>query len=228
MAELREVVYRVRLADGSRPPALVFSLVPESPTLRVATLAANLDAHGNVWRLVQVQGTPRELADAEAAFRRHRAPALLEKRVVGRGRRLLLLWYKYSQDHERGPSLTRLAFRLLGPETVVTDRSTPDGLEVRVLAAAGRGLGTFLRKLEEAARRKHEFTLLYVGPPRLAEGAGLTPADEETLQAARAAGFFAVPRRGSMRGLARTLGCSPSAASARLRRAIAKLIDAHA
>jgi hypothetical protein len=223
---LREVVYRLLLRDGARPPALPLGLVPGS-RMRVETLATNLDGHGNVWRLVQVHGSPEEIRAAARAFSSPKG-SLLEKRVLGRGRRLLVLWYKYRpRDEGRGPSLTGLAFQVLGPETVITDRSTPDGLEVRILTRQGRPLKRFLARLEPAASAHHDFRLLYVGPPRLMGQGLLGPEEERAIVAARDAGFFEVPRRGSLRQVASALGCSASTLSARLRRAESKLLRAY-
>jgi hypothetical protein len=226
--EMREVVYRVRMKHEARPPVLAFGLMDARSELSVETLAANLDRDGNVWRLVQLRASPADLGRLGAAFRRKRSPTTLERRIVSRGRDSMVVWYSYPPTHEDGSrSLTGLALRTLGPEAIVTDRTVGSELEVRVLAPAGRALAGYVRELEKEATRRHEFRLLHVGPPRRPVEPDLTAAEDATLRAAREAGFFEVPRRGSVRGLAGKLGCSASTVSSRLRRAMAKLGDAY-
>ncbi|MFO1533092.1 MAG: helix-turn-helix domain-containing protein [Thermoplasmatota archaeon] len=227
--DLREVVYELFIDWENRPPALVLGLMPEATSLQVETLATNLDLAGNLWRLMAVRGDAAEVAEAERRFRARPIPGLLQRRILSSGPGQLVLWTKYRAGHpHRGRSLTAWTLKTLGPETVITDRTSPTGLRVRVLAPQSARLRRFLARLPAEAEHHHTFRLLYVGPPRF-DGQGRLTADEErTLREARQAGLFEVPRRGSMRSLARTLGCSPSAASARLRRATAKLLESHA
>lgn len=226
---LREVTFELFIDWENRPPALIIGLMPEAKTLRVETLATNLDLAGNLWRLMSVRGAATELREAERRFRGNEIPGILERRVLSSGPSQLVLWTKYRPGHpHRGRSLTAWTLRTLGPETIITDATTPTGLRVRVLAPQSARLRRFLKSLPAEAARHHTFRLLYVGPPRFEGPSGLSADEEAALHAARAAGFFEVPRRGSMRGLAKALGCSPSAASARLRRATAKLLEMHA
>ncbi len=226
---IQEVVYRIRFRDGGRPPALIFGLVSKTKAFRVETLATNLDAEGNVWRIVHIQSSSaQELKEAETAFLGDRSNPVLENRILGRQPRRLVVWYKYKPVHRDGrPSLTHLAFQTLGPETFITDRTVPNGLEVRILTRPGPKLAKFIQQLEEAAKRNYDFQLVHVGPPRFTGIAGLTRDEEDALHSAVARGYLAVPRTGSLEQVAKELGCSESSASARMRRATAKLAAAY-
>jgi hypothetical protein len=226
---IQEVVYRIRFTEGGRPPALIFGLVSKAKAFRVETLATNLDAEGNVWRIVHVQGsTAQDIQEAEQAFLNDKSNAVLENRVLGRQPRRLVVWYKYRPIHKDGRvSLTHLALQSLGPETFITDRTVPNGLEVRILTRPGPKLSKFMKQLEETARKNYDFQLVHVGPPRFTGIAGLTKDEEEALHAAVTNGYLAVPRTGSLEEVAKELGCSESSASARMRRATAKLAAAY-
>ena len=65
----------------------------------------------------------------------------------------------------------------------------------------------------------------YAGGERLA-GLGLTGRQREALRAAHRAGYYDVPRTGSVADVAEALGCSSSTAGAHLRKAEAALVDA--
>jgi hypothetical protein len=65
----------------------------------------------------------------------------------------------------------------------------------------------------------------YAGGERLA-GLGLTDRQREALRAAHGAGYYDVPRTGSVADVAEALGCSSSTAGAHLRKAEAALVDA--
>jgi len=226
---IQEVVYRIRFKESGRPPALIFGLVSKTKAFRVETLATNLDGEGNVWRIVHIQASSaKELQEAEDAFLGDKSNPVIENRILGRQPRRLVVWYKYRPVHRDGrPSLTHLAFQTLGPETFITDRTVPNGLEVRILARPGPKLSKFLKQLEEAARKNYDFQLVHVGPPRFTGIAGLTRDEEDALHSAVANGYLAVPRTGSLEQVAKELGCSESSASARMRRATAKLAAAY-
>jgi hypothetical protein len=228
VAGLREVLFRVILRDARRPPSLAHQLLPDAPDLQAATVAANLDEDGNVWRLVTVDGPAGQLARLRAALARPLSN-LLDHKVLGGTRTRLVLWYGYAPRHvARGPSLTAFALRTLGTQAILTDRTTPEGLEVRILAPEGPRLARFLERIEGQASADHDYSLLYVGPPRSFGDAHLTAEEERALLEAQAMGLFRTPRKGSVRALAAKLGCSPSAAGARLRRAEGKLAERYA
>lgn len=222
-------MYRIRFQQGGRPPALIFGLVSRTKAFRVETLATNLDEQGNVWRIVHIQASSSaELKEAEAAFLGDKSNPVLENRILGRQPRRLVVWYKYRPVHRDGrPSLTHLAFQTLGPETFITDRTVPNGLEVRILTRPGAKLSKFLKQLQETAAKNYDFQLVHVGPPRFTGVAGLTRDEEDALHAAVATGYLAVPRTGSLEEVAKQLSCSESSASARMRRATAKLANAY-
>ena len=195
---------------------------------KVLSLATNLDPRGNVWRIVQIEGSAEDIANAVTALKGDEQNRLVEKRILGQQPRRLTLWYKFRpRDRPGRPSLTRLAFDTLGRETFITDRSAHNGLEVRILTRQGPRLRRFLQLLEETASRDFEFTLLRVGPPRMLASPILTQEDENALRVAREMGFFRVPRPVGLREIAQRLGCSLSTASARLRRAQDKLLKSY-
>ncbi len=224
--ELREIVYRLQLHDRLTPVALLLRLAPEGANLSARALSTNLDEKGNVWRLVEVRGAAVDVANAVAAFSGHREVNLLERRIVSTGKYMAVLWYKWAAKERGVTLLTKLTYQSLGPETIVVDQSTKAGLEVRILARGGPRLARLLARLRTLAAEEHWFELVYVGPPRAQLGEDLTAEEDAALQAAMQLGFFEVPRRGSLKQVARALGCSASALSARLRRAEAKLVAA--
>lgn len=66
----------------------------------------------------------------------------------------------------------------------------------------------------------------YGGGRRLA-GVGLTERQREALRAAHRAGYYDVPRSGSVADVAEAIGCSPSTAGAHLRKGEAALVGAY-
>jgi hypothetical protein len=226
--QAREILYRL-VPDPSAPVARLSLLLSRAaPTAAIDTTVTHLDEQGDVWRTLSVQGREAEVAAARAAFDAYDPPFLVEKSVLGATPRRLILWYKYRPGGVPGLSHTRLAFRLLGRDTVITDHARAGVLTIRILARAGRGLEEFLRQARQSAQPgQGAFELLYVGPPRDPGHARLTPQEQETVRAAREAGYYGVPRRAGVREVAARLGVSASAASYRLRRAEGKLVAAY-
>lgn len=224
-AEAREVIYRIHVAPGTQPRQLSLRLSLAAPGATVETTVTHLDDEGDVWRTLAVQGRPEEVAAVKAAFEAYAAPFLVEKQVLGQTARRLILWYKYRPELVPGVSHTRLAFHLLGRDTVLTDRARAGVLTIRLLARGGRALQEFLREARRDAGVR--FELLYLGPPRDAGYARLTPAEEETLRTAQEMGYYAVPRGPGVREVAKRLGLSASATGYRLRRAEGKLVAAY-
>lgn len=214
-SSMREVVLRV--ATGARPAQLPLRLLAVAPDAAIATTVAHLDDGGLVWRILEATGDASSLDRVQSAFTSDRAPAA-EKAVLVRSPRRLVLWFKYKPPQR---SLTALALRLLGRDTVVTDTARRGRLDVRVLARDQPGLERFVR--QATARGA---TLAYAGPVRPEAGDALTEAEEAALRAARAAGYYDVPRRSGIRAVARALRVPPTTASYRLRRAEAKLVHA--
>lgn len=224
--ELREVVYRLTAPLQSKATQLSLLLSQAAPKATIETSVTHLDDEGDVWRTLNVHGKPEDVAAARVAFDAYKPPFLVEKTVLGSTARRLILWYKYRPELVKGLSHTRLAFKLLGRDTVITDRAQAGVLTIRVLAKAGPPLQEFLREVKRSSGALR-FELLYSGPPRDAAFSRLTPAEEETLRAARELGYFEVPGTVGIREVAQAVGVSPSAASYRLRRAEAKLIGAY-
>jgi predicted DNA binding protein len=223
--EARQIVYRLRLPEGAPPRQLPLILSRAGPALSIETTVAHLDDDGRVWRILNVHGPEAEVAAALSAFEAYEPPHVAEKEVFGATRRRLILWYKYRTTGGAASSQTALAFRILGRDTVVTDTTRAGVLTIRVLARPRGKVQEFLR----AARRSApplSFELLYVGPPRESAMAQLSAPEEETLRRAWDAGYFEVPGRIDVRDLAQALSISASAASYRLRRAVAKLVAA--
>jgi hypothetical protein len=223
---MREVVYRLRDDGGPAPTQLPFLLSRAAPGATIETTVAHLDDEGNVWRTLAVHGAVADVKAVAAAFARYKPAFLAEKAVLGRSPRRLILWYKYRPERVPGTSHTRLAFRLLGRDTIITDRAQSGTLTTRILARPGPRLRDFLRLVRKAGQPQG-FELLYSGPPREADVTRLSPVEEETLRAAQRMGHYAAPRRADVRAVARALGVSPSAVSYRLRAAEAKLIAAY-
>lgn len=223
--ESRELIYRVSWPPGAVPAQLSLRLSRVAPHATVETTVTHLDDEGDVWRTIALQGRPEEVADAKRAFDEYAPPFLVEKAVLGQTARRLILWYKYRPELVPGVSHTRLAFRLLGRDTVLTDRARDGVLTIRLLARGGRPLQEFLREVRRDAGPR--FELLYLGPPRDAGYARLTPAEEETLRAAHDLGYYKVPRGPGVREVAKELGLSASATGYRLRRAEGKLVEAY-
>jgi hypothetical protein len=223
--ESREVIYRLTQPAGTVPSQLSLRLSRAAPRATIETTVTHLDDEGDVWRTLAVQGRPEEVAAAKAVFEEYAPPFLVEKAILGQTPRRLILWYKYRPELVPGVSHTRLAFRLLGRDTVLTDRARDGVLTIRLLARGGRPLQEFLKE----ARRDggSRFQLLYLGPPRDAGFARLTPAEEETLRTAQELGYYEVPRGPGVREVAAHLGLSPSATGYRLRRAEGKLVAAY-
>ena len=224
-AQLREVVYRIRSESGKRPPQLSLILSAAAPRAVVETTVTHLDDEGDVWRTMSVTGSPPEVAVARREFDAYDPTFLVEKQVLGQTARRLILWYKYRPELVPGTSHTRLAFRLLGRDTVITDRARGGVLTIRVMARGGDALGEFLREAKRSAAGMG-FELLYSGPPKEAGYASVTAAEEEALRAAFEAGYYGVPRASEVREVAKRAGVSPSTLSYRLRRAEAKLVEA--
>lgn len=225
-AELREVVYRLTPPLKSKAAQLSLLLSEAAPGAAIETTVTHLDDEGDVWRTLSVHGKPDEVQAVRAAFEAYHPPFLVEKEILGATARRLILWYKYRPELVKGLSHTRLAFRLLGRDTVITDRALGGALTIRVLARGGAALQEFLREIRRSSGELR-FELLYSGPPRDAAYSRLNPAEEETLRAARELGYFEVPGRVGIREVAKATAVSPSAASYRLRRAEAKLVDAY-
>ncbi|HUR61827.1 MAG TPA: helix-turn-helix domain-containing protein [Candidatus Thermoplasmatota archaeon] len=224
-AESREVIYRLTAPAASNPRQLSLRLSRAAPGATIETTVTHLDDEGDVWRTLAVQARPEEIVAVRAAFDAYEAPFLVEKAVLGATPRRLILWYKYRPELVPGVSHTRLAFRLLGRDTVLTDRTRDGVLTIRLLARGGRPLQDFLREARRDAGVR--FELLYLGPPRDAGYARLTPAEEETLRAAHDLGYYRVPRGPGVREVAKRLGMSASATGYRLRRAEGKLVSAY-
>ena len=197
-----------------------------APGAAIETTVTHLDDEGDVWRTLTVHGRPDEVKAVRAAFEAYHPAFLVEKEVLGATARRLILWYKYRPELVKGLSHTRLAFRLLGRDTVITDRAQGGALTIRVLARGGATLQEFLREIKRSSGDLR-FELLYSGPPRDAAYSRLTPQEEETLRTARELGYFEVPGKVGIRDVAKAAQVSPSAASYRLRRAEAKLVDAY-
>ena len=225
-AELREVVYRLTPPLKAKATQLSLLLSEAAPGAAIETTVTHLDDEGDVWRTLTVHGKPEEVAAVRAAFEAYDPAFLIEKEVLGSTARRLILWYKYRPELVRGLSHTRLAFKLLGRDTVITDRAQGGALTIRVLARGGAALQEFLREIKRSSGDLR-FELLYSGPPREAAFSRLNPQEEETLRVARDLGYFEVPGKVGIREVARKVGVSPSAASYRLRRAEAKLVGAY-
>jgi HTH DNA binding domain len=225
-AELREVVYRLTPPLAAKATQLSLLLSQAAPGAAIETTVTHLDDEGDVWRTLTVHGKPEEVAAVQAAFEAYQPSFLVEKEVMGATARRLILWYKYRPELVGGLSHTRLAFRLLGRDCVITDRAQGGALTIRLLARGGAPLQEFLREIKRSSGELR-FELLYSGPPREAAYSRLTPQEEETLRTARELGYFEVPGRVGIRTVAKATAVSPSAASYRLRRAEAKLIDAY-
>ncbi|MEA3203524.1 MAG: hypothetical protein QOI63_1199 [Thermoplasmata archaeon] len=223
--ESREVIYRLTAPPGATPRQLSLRLSRAAPGATVETTVTHLDDEGDVWRTLAVQGRPEEVAAMKEVFEAYEAPFLVEKAILGETPRRLILWYKYRPELVPGVSHTRLAFRLLGRDTVLTDRARAGVLTIRLLARGGRALQEFLREARRDAGAR--FELLYLGPPRDAGYARLTPVEEETLRTAHDLGYYQVPRGPGVREVAKKLGLSPSATGYRLRRAEGKLVAAY-
>lgn len=224
--ELREVVYRLTVPPGARTPQLSLHLSRAAPDATVETTVTHLDDEGDVWRTLNVHGSPKDIDAVAAAFASFDAPFLVEKEVMGQTARRLILWVKYRPELVPGVSHTRLAFRLLGRDTVITDRARGNELTIRVTARGGKALQDYLREVKKAPGPLR-FELLYSGPVRDASFAKLTGAEEDTLRTAREMGYYDVPRAIGVRDVAKRLGVSASAVSYRLRVAEAKLVGAH-
>ncbi|MES2155096.1 MAG: helix-turn-helix domain-containing protein [bacterium] len=223
--EAREIVYRLHAGSG-RPTQLPLLLSAVGRHLSIETSVAHLDDDGRVWRILNVHGPQAEVAAARTAFESYRPAHVVEKEIFGASARRLILWYKYKATGAAAASQTALAFRLLGRDTVVTDVTRAGMLTIRVLARNRGRVAEFLRLAERAAAG-HGFELLYLGAPREADVAALTPSEEETVRDAWQAGYFQVPGRVDVRDVAKRGGVSPSTASYRLRRAVGKLVAAH-
>jgi hypothetical protein len=223
--EAREVVYRLQDRPDRTPTQLPLILSRAAAGVTVETSVAHLDDGGHVWRILHVTGSAAEVAAARAAFEAYRPPHLVEKEVLGATPRRLILWYKYSADVAGKASHTALAFRLLGRDTAVTDRTRNGVLAIRILARAGPALQEFLRTVRRQSADMG-FRLLYSGPVRDIATTRLTPPEEETLRTAHALGYYDVPRAIGVRDVAKAAGLSASAAGYRLRRAEAKLVGA--
>jgi hypothetical protein len=224
--ELRELAYQLTAASGTRPTQLSLLLSLAAPDVVVETTVTHLDDEGDVWRTLAVHGRPEGIAAAKRTFKDYRPPFLVEKEVLGETARRLILWYKYRPELIPGTSHTRLAFRLLGRDTVLTDHARAGTLTIRILARSGRAMQEFVREAKRAAAPLG-FRLLYLGPVRESRYTQLTAAEEETLRAARELGYYDVPRRAGVRAVAKAVGLSASAAGYRLRRAESKIVGAH-
>lgn len=222
-AAARELSYRLTPGPGAKPLPLSLLLCQAGPGLAVETTVAHLDDDGMVWRILNVHGSAGEVDAARRAFAAYRPKHVVEREVMASSPRRLVLWYKYRPAVEGGLSHTALALRTLGRDTVVTDRTRGGSLTIRILARQGDALRAFLRTV----RRQPGFELMYLGPPRDEVDARLTPPEEETVRAAWQAGYFRVPGAVDVRDVAGRLGVSPSAASYRIRRAVAKLVARH-
>ncbi|HET6398659.1 MAG TPA: helix-turn-helix domain-containing protein [Candidatus Thermoplasmatota archaeon] len=221
---LRELRYRLDAKPGAAPRQLPLQLAAAAPGLTVETTVAHLDDAGDVWRILGAHGPPAAVEAALSAFEAYTTPFVREKQVLGRSERRLILWYKYRADASR--SHTALAFRMLGRDTVVTDRTRAGSIAVRILCRAGPAVQRYLRAVREGTPET-AFRLLYLGPPQEEPEVGLTPLEQETLRAAWELGYYRVPRRAGVREVAQQAGLSASAAGYRLRRAEAKLVAAH-
>ena len=225
---MREVVFRLAPRPAVPLSSLPLVLAEGTRSLVVESTAAHLDERGDVWRILHAYGPPAEVATARRRFDGFDPDFLLEKKVLAETRGRLVLWYKYrARATPSTLSQTALAFRRLGRETVVTDVARAGALTMRVVTRNGRALRAYVREARALADRRYEVSLLHVGPPRDPAAARLGPEEERVLAAACAAGLFDVPRRAGVRDVARTVGLSPSAVSARLRRAEGKLAAAY-
>ncbi len=220
---LREVVYRIAAPASRTPTQLSLILSRAAPTATIETTVTHLDDEGDVWRTLTVRGDPEAMVACRAAFAAYTGPHLVEKEVLGATPRRLILWYKYRPELVRGVSHTRLAFRLLGRDTVITDRARDGTLEIQVLGRGGPKMQEFLREVRKASRDM-AFRVLYLGPPRDGRFVRLTPAEEETLRLAHGLGYYSVPRTAGVRDVAKKADLSASAAGYRLRQAERKLV----
>ena len=225
-ADLREVVYRLTPPLKAKAAQLSLLLSEVAPGAAIETTVTHLDDEGDVWRTLTVHGKPDEVAAVRKAFEAYDPPFLTEKEILGATARRLILWYKYRPELVKGLSHTRLAFKLLGRDTVITDRAQGGALTIRILARGGAALQEFLREIKRSSGELR-FELLYSGPPRDATFSRLSPAEEETLRTARDLGYFEVPGKVGIRAVAKAAGVSASAASYRLRRAEAKLVSSY-
>lgn len=226
--EFREVQYRLTVRPGATAPAIPLHLARGAPTLRAETAVTHLDETGHVWRILDVHGSAPEIERARAAFLDYQPTFLLERRIMGETRRHLVLWVKYRRALGAGAtSLTALAFRYLGRETIITDSARDGELTVRLLARGGAALSRYLQRVRRETSATYEFQLLYLGPPREKDRARLTAEEEAVVQAGRRLGYFGVPRKAGVREIAAAIGISPSAVSYRLRTAESKLVRAH-
>jgi len=112
----------------------------------------------------------------------------------------------------------------------------PRNVDVASLAITREGAATLVVRGRDAAVRRFERMLRDSGArvashrlpgrrPRVRPF--LTPGQEEALRAAVEHGYYAVPRRASLRAIAQSLGVSASSLSERLRRAEARLVMRH-
>lgn len=226
--DFREVVYRLLLRPGVAPATLPLRLAEGTKALTIETAVTHLDARGHVWRILHVYGPEAEIRMARGAFDAYVAPFLVEKRIMGEGRRKLVLWYKYrAKLGAQGVSATALAFRVLGPETIITDVARAGQLTVKILAKHAANVRGFVRRVKEETERDYEFRLLYAGPLRPVDSTSLSAEEDRVVRMARERGYFGVPRGTGVRELARELGLSASAVSYRLRRVEEKLVDAY-
>lgn len=209
--------------QGFTTGQLPLLLCQAGPHLVVQTTVAHLDDDGMVWRILDVHGPADEVAAAREVFHRYGAKHVVEREVMAAGQRRLVLWYKYKPVVEGGTSHTALAFKLLGRDTVVTDRTRGATLTIRLLTRHGPAVKGYLKQV----RKSPGFGLLYVGPPRDDLDAQLTPPEEDALRTAWQDGYFEVPGTVGVREVAKRLGVSASAASYRLRRAVGKLVGRH-
>jgi hypothetical protein len=231
----RELVYRLTSisavaparTSGERNAAttgqLPLLLCQAGAHLVVQTTVAHLDDDGMVWRILDVHGPASEVAAARLVFDGYGAKHVVEREVMAAGQRRLVLWYKYKPVVEGGTSHTALAFKLLGRDTVVTDRTRGAVLTIRLLTRNGPAVKGFLKQVKKSPG----FSLLYLGPPRDDLDAQLTPPEEDALRTAWQDGYFQVPGSVGVREVAKRMGISASAASYRLRRAVGKLVGRH-
>ncbi len=220
----RELLYRLRLRPGAAPRQLPL-LLAAAGDVTVETSVAHLDDDGHVWRILHVHGAEAAVAAAHKAFDKYRPPFLVESNVLASGRTRLVLWYKYRAPP--GFSHTLAAFRVLGRDTVVTDRARGTTLTIRLLTRAGPALREYLALVRRETGPEFDLDVLHLGPPREEEPARLTAAEEATLAAASRLGYYSVPREAGVRDVARVMGLSASAAGYRLRQAEKKLVAAH-
>lgn len=109
----------------------------------------------------------------------------------------------------------------------------PRNVDIASLAITREGAATLVVRGRDAAVRRFERLLRDSGArvashrlpgrhPRVR--AFLTPGQDQALRAAVEHGYYAVPRRSSLRAIAQSLSVSPSSLSERLRRAEARLV----